>query len=97
MPELMLKYRAGAFFARLYASDIILGLHSPDEIIDIHTSEETETNKNMKKIIEAIDIEEPEIIEENSNEFDQAESLKIDAELENEWARNYKRSDWIEI
>jgi hypothetical protein len=35
MPELMLKYRAAAFFGRLYAPEIMMGLYSADEIQDI--------------------------------------------------------------
>jgi len=35
MPELMLRYRAAAFFARLYAPDITLGMHTSEEIIDV--------------------------------------------------------------
>lgn len=35
MPELMLRYRAGAFFGRLYAPDVLLGLYTQDETLDI--------------------------------------------------------------
>jgi hypothetical protein len=35
MPELMLRYRAGAFFGRLYAPDALLGLYTQDEALDI--------------------------------------------------------------
>jgi len=35
MPELMLRYRAAAFFARLYAPDITLGMMTADEAVDI--------------------------------------------------------------
>ena len=35
MPELMLKYRAAAFFGRLYAPEIMMGLYSADEVVDI--------------------------------------------------------------
>lgn len=34
MPELMLRYRAAAFFARLYAPDITLGMMTAEEIVD---------------------------------------------------------------
>jgi len=34
MPELMLRYRAAAFFARLYAPDITLGMMTAEEAID---------------------------------------------------------------
>lgn len=35
MPELMLRYRAAAFFARLYAPDITLGMQTTEETLDI--------------------------------------------------------------
>jgi hypothetical protein len=34
MPELMLMYRAAAFFVRTYAPEISMGLRTDDEIID---------------------------------------------------------------
>jgi len=34
MPELMLRYRAAAFFARLYAPDITLGMMTAEEAVD---------------------------------------------------------------
>lgn len=35
MPELMFQYRAAAFFGRLYAPDILKGMHSAEEVLDI--------------------------------------------------------------
>ena len=35
MPELMLRYRAAAFFARLYAPDITLGMMTAEEAYDV--------------------------------------------------------------
>jgi hypothetical protein len=35
MPELMLRYRAAAFFARLYAPDITLGMMTAEEVHDV--------------------------------------------------------------
>ena len=37
MPDLMLRYRAAAFFGRLYAPEIMMGMHSVEEIGDIQT------------------------------------------------------------
>jgi len=37
MPELMIRYRAAAFWGRLYASDLLLGLRSQEETIDVQT------------------------------------------------------------
>lgn len=35
MPELMLQYRSGAFFSRVYAPDATLGMHSREEMEDV--------------------------------------------------------------
>lgn len=35
MPELMLRYRAAAFFGRLYAPEIMMGMQTMEEVIDI--------------------------------------------------------------
>lgn len=35
MPELMLRYRAATFFARLYCPEISMGMQTADEVIDI--------------------------------------------------------------
>jgi hypothetical protein len=35
MSELMIRYRAAAFWGRLYASDLLLGLQTQEEVIDV--------------------------------------------------------------
>jgi hypothetical protein len=35
MPELMIRYRAAAFFGRLYAPELLSGLHTAEEVSDI--------------------------------------------------------------
>jgi len=35
MPDLMLRYRAATLFARLYAPELTMGIHTDDEVIDI--------------------------------------------------------------
>lgn len=39
LPELMLRYRAAAFFARIYAPDITLGMHTSEEVRDMEVME----------------------------------------------------------
>lgn len=34
MPELMIRYRSAAFFGRLYAPEILMGMHTVDEVND---------------------------------------------------------------
>jgi hypothetical protein len=40
MPELMFRYRAAAFFGRLYAPDVLMGMATADEAEDIHNVEQ---------------------------------------------------------
>jgi hypothetical protein len=40
MPELMFRYRAAAFFGRLYAPDILMGMHTMDEVTDFASPKE---------------------------------------------------------
>jgi len=47
MPELMMRYRAAAFFQRQFAPEISMGLHTVEEIIDI-----TPNNDKKKPISE---------------------------------------------
>ena len=35
MPQLMLRYRAAKFFGNLYAPDVLMGMHTADEVEDI--------------------------------------------------------------
>lgn len=42
MPELMFQYRAAAFFGRLYAPDILTGMQSVEEVVDVSVSANTE-------------------------------------------------------
>jgi len=35
MPDLMLRYRAAAFFGRLYCPELLMGMHTEDEIHDV--------------------------------------------------------------
>ena len=38
MPDLMLRYRAAAFFARTTAPEVAMGLYTADELDDVHAS-----------------------------------------------------------
>lgn len=36
MPELMMQYRAGSFFSRMYIPDLFMGMSTTEELIDMH-------------------------------------------------------------
>lgn len=42
MPELMFQYRAASFFGRLYAPDILKGMHSVEEVQDFASGQDHE-------------------------------------------------------
>jgi len=52
MPDLMLRYRAAAFFGRLYAPDILMGMHSDDEVQDM----------GERQAVEAVELVEPQVV-----------------------------------
>ncbi|MAX82390.1 MAG: hypothetical protein CL843_19700 [Crocinitomicaceae bacterium] len=39
LPELMLRYRSAAFFGRLYAPELLMGIQTSEEVIDLDPSE----------------------------------------------------------
>jgi hypothetical protein len=39
MPDLMLRYRAATFFGRLYAPEVLMGMQTYDEVIDVGVTE----------------------------------------------------------
>ena len=43
MPELMLRYRAAAFFGRIYAPEILMGMQTAEEILDVGEIEQEKT------------------------------------------------------
>jgi len=63
MPELMLRYRAAAFFGRLYAPDVLNGMHAAEEVQDI--VEQAPKVSVAKQLLEAPKVE-PVKVEEPS-------------------------------
>lgn len=49
MPELMYRYRAASFFGRIFASDILKGMQSAEEVIDVVAVDVTENNINKSE------------------------------------------------
>jgi hypothetical protein len=52
MPELMIRYRAAAFFGRLYAPEILMGMQTAEEVIDVSHEEQTvvKVNKEQERL-----------------------------------------------
>ena len=64
MPELMLRYRAATFFGRLYAPDVLNGMHTTDELMDIQKPNPKLVRKK-EDIVEVIDASESSTTTEN--------------------------------
>jgi hypothetical protein len=47
MPEQMLQYRAAAFFGRLYAPEVLLGMPTSDEARDVHDLNTVDSDGNV--------------------------------------------------
>lgn len=48
MPELMIQYRSAAFFCRLHAPELLMGMRTSEEINDIGFGRESETMNNRQ-------------------------------------------------
>ena len=59
MPDLMLRYRAAAFFGRVYAPDILMGMRPQDELEDIETSKLSGKRSDVveAEVVESVAVE----------------------------------------
>jgi len=57
MPEQMLMYRAATFFCRVYCPEVLAGVQTSDEIIDIGYSEMPSNNSAVDKINNIVNTE----------------------------------------
>lgn len=56
MPELMIRYRAAAFFGRLYAPEIMMGMSTREEVMDIQHTEVNQDEVRRLKEYQRIDL-----------------------------------------
>lgn len=57
MPELMFRYRGAAFFGRLYAPDVLMGMNTSDEAEDMYNAEQGSLEQkanNMNNALKAL-------------------------------------------
>jgi hypothetical protein len=52
MPDIMLQYRAAAFFGRMYCPELVMGLNTKDELDDIQDAEAIDVTETGKDIFE---------------------------------------------
>lgn len=85
MPELMFHYRSASFFGRLYAPDILKGMQSMEEVIDVAG--------DLKKGIEEAKWNELNELY-NNNEFDLTEDDRVHIErvIKNKETNSYEKA-----
>lgn len=69
MPELMLRYRAAAFFGRLYCPEILNGMYTEDEVNDFKQPANTEVVDVFEDDIEPAEAEITADMEETANAY----------------------------
>jgi len=60
MPELMIRYRAAAFWGRLFAGDLLVGLQTQEEVIDVESVKVSVGIDELNAKVQAAPIVEPE-------------------------------------
>jgi hypothetical protein len=60
MPELMIRYRAAAFWGRLFAGDLLVGLQTQEEVIDVETVKVSVGIDELNAKVQAAPVVEPE-------------------------------------
>jgi hypothetical protein len=56
MPELMLRYRAAAFFGRLYAPDILMGMQTAEEVADVRPVSDVTAEIDFEDLVFLFDV-----------------------------------------
>jgi len=60
MPELMIRYRAAAFWGRLFAGDLLVGLQTQEEVIDVESVMVSVGLDELNAKVQAAPVVEPE-------------------------------------
>jgi hypothetical protein len=86
MPELMFQYRAASFFGRLYAPEILNGMQSIDEVVDVVSTIDTEYEDISK--IEIIS----ELLSEVEHVLTEKELSHVRRVIDNKEANSYDKA-----
>lgn len=60
MPDLMIRYRAAAFWGRLFAGDLLVGLQTQEEVIDVETVKVSVGIDELNAKVQAAPVVDPE-------------------------------------
>lgn len=70
LPDLMIRYRAAAFWGRLYIPELLVGIHTQEEVLDVEPVNVTETPKTSLDDLNAAIPAKPEpVVEAVSDEL----------------------------
>jgi len=81
MPEIMIRYRAASFFGRLNCPDLVMGIYSSDEVLELPESQYKVTNDPVETAIFA-NIPERQIASEQSDEPTESEKNDNTGEIQ---------------
>ena len=82
MPALMLRYRSAAFFGRLFTPELMLGMHTEDEVIDM----------GYAVVINEVNFDELMLLFIETEEFiPEEEKIHIERILKNKESESYKK------
>lgn len=81
MPELMIRYRAAAFWSRLYAPDITMGMQTAEEVIDVVYTEVKNEVLDPFAETKTVDTKVEEVIVETKIEVVETKEAPIDNKL----------------
>ncbi len=79
MPDLMLRYRSAAFFGRLYCPELLMGMQSEDEIVDV---DKPKVDKAHERVV--LMIQDAKTIEDLDKLGEQVDMTPVQIDLFNE-------------
>jgi hypothetical protein len=80
MPELMIRYRSAAFFSRLFCPELLMGMQTQDEIIDI-------TGENDQADVESIKV----LYNMKKDLISESERTAIESVIDNNQAESFNK------
>jgi len=86
MPEQMIQYRSGAFFGRVYAPDVLMGMPTEDEVTDFTVMSSHEQESQINRLLDNSTLDERQrsiITFKLNNGISQSEAYEIMADLKN--------------
>lgn len=82
MPELMLRYRAATFFGRLYAPEILMGMATVEEVVDVGVRDDRTKASSVIDRFRDVVAEELPILPEEAEEIHRQEIMEHGTEEE---------------